>query len=230
MMLVIMRQRISVAVLLVGMMTVSAQGCSLFAKLCPDTPGTAVTAAQLPAEQESPMARDMVYDNLQLITLDNGLRVAMLPRSSAPVVAVQVWINAGSAMETPQEAGIAHLIEHMLFKGSAGYPDGDMAALVEGSGGDINAWTSLENTVYHVTMSSAYAKTAVNILADAVQRPLFDPEELQQETLVVLEEIKRGKDDPSHSADEALFAMTFKKSPLGQAGHRLRKSHQGLYP
>ena len=162
------------------------------------------------------MARDLVYDKLQMVTLDNGLRVALLPRSSAPVVAVQVWVNAGSAMETPEEAGMAHLIEHMLFKGSTGYPKGDMAAVVEGAGGDINAWTSLENTVYHITMSSAFAKTAVQILSDAVQNPLFDAEELQQETLVVLEEIKRGKDDPAHSADETLFAMAFKNHPWGR--------------
>ena len=80
-------------------------------------------------------------------TLANGLRVVILEDHSAPVVALQTWVHFGSADEGPAVAGIAHVFEHMLFKGSERFPNGEIAAIVEAAGGSVNAWTSYDETV-----------------------------------------------------------------------------------
>ncbi len=144
-------------------------------------------------------------------TLDNGLRVIVEENHAAKVVAAQVWVRVGSADETPEDAGLAHVHEHMLFKGTARRAVGEIAADVEAAGGDINAWTSFDQTVYHVTMPSRELDVALDILSDAVQHSAFDEEELGKELEVVLEELRRGKDTPSRVASEMLFETAFKE-------------------
>ncbi len=143
-------------------------------------------------------------------TLDNGLRVIVEENHAAKVVAAQVWVRVGSADETPEDAGLAHVHEHMLFKGTARRAVGEIAMDVEAAGGDINAWTSFDQTVYHVTMPSRELDVALDILSDAVQHSAFDEEELSKELEVVLEELRRGKDTPSRVASEMLFDASFK--------------------
>ena len=101
-------------------------------------------------------------------TLDNGLQVVLLEDHSAPVVALQTWVRFGSADEDPSVAGIAHVFEHMLFKGTDRFPNGEIAALIEGAGGSVNAWTNYDETVYHVTLSSRFWETGFDVLSDAV--------------------------------------------------------------
>lgn len=143
-------------------------------------------------------------------TLGNGLRVIVEENHAAKVVAAQVWVRVGSADETPEDAGLAHVHEHMLFKGTARRAVGEIAADVEAAGGDINAWTSFDQTVYHVTMPSRELDVALDILSDAVQHSAFDEEELTKELEVVLEELRRGKDTPSRVASEMLFETAFR--------------------
>lgn len=142
-------------------------------------------------------------------TLDNGLRVIVEENHAARVVAAQIWVRVGSADETPEDAGLAHVHEHMLFKGTERRKVGEIAADVEAAGGDINAWTSFDETVYHVTMPSRELDVALDILADAVQHSAFDKDELAKELEVVLEELRRGKDTPSRVASEMLFDKAF---------------------
>jgi zinc protease len=146
-------------------------------------------------------------------TLENGLKVVLVEDHSAPVVALYAWVRAGSADERPHEAGMAHLFEHMLFKGTARRGVGEIAATVEGAGGDINAFTSLDMTVYHITMASRDAATGVDVLADALCHSSFDPEELAKESEVVVEEIRRSMDSPDHVLSEALFATAYVRHP-----------------
>src|SRR5690242_7137676 len=127
-----------------------------------------------------------------LFTLDNGLRVVIQEDHFAPVVAIQVWVKAGSADETPDVAGAAHVHEHMIFKGTARRPVGAIAAEVESSGGNINAFTTADHTVYHLILASRYFATGLDIIADAMQNATFDPHELGKELKVVMEEWKRG--------------------------------------
>jgi zinc protease len=149
----------------------------------------------------------------QFHTLTNGLQVALLEDHSAPVVALQTWVHFGSADEDLETAGIAHVFEHMLFKGTERFPHGETAALIEGAGGTVNAWTSYDETVYHVTIASRFWQTGFDVLSDAVLHALFDPTELEREKEVVLEELRRGKDSPDREVSERLFALAFTTHP-----------------
>ncbi len=149
-------------------------------------------------------------------TLPNGLTVVVDPQHRAPVVAIQVWVKVGSADETPDEIGLAHLHEHMLFKGTAKRGIGEIARSIEASGGEINAWTSFDQTVYHVVIASRHLRDGLDVLSDAVRSSRFDENELSSEIEVVCEEIKRSLDMPSRRASAALFAHAFRVHPYGR--------------
>ena len=146
-------------------------------------------------------------------SLPNGLKVVLQPGGAAKVVAFQAWVGVGSADEPPELAGIAHVFEHMLFKGTERRGVGQIAQEVEGAGGEINAWTSFDQTVYHLVMASRYFDTGLDILADAIQNSSFDAGELERELKVVIEEIKQGEDAPARMATQALFGNAFSKHP-----------------
>ena len=146
-------------------------------------------------------------------TLDNGMKVLLLPNAAAPVVACNVWVGVGSADETPQEAGLAHVHEHMLFKGTQTRGVGQIAREVEAAGGHINAFTSFDQTCYYVVMSSRDAERGLDILSDAIARSSFDAQELGRELEVIQEEIKRGEDSPSRVASLKLFDTAYKTHP-----------------
>lgn len=148
--------------------------------------------------------------------LPNGLTVVFQQQRQAPVVAFQVWVKVGSADETADEVGLAHLHEHMLFKGTARRGLGEIARSIEAHGGEINAWTSFDQTVYHVVMASRHAWQGLDVLADAVRHSAFDAAELTREIEVVCEEIKRSLDMPSRRASKALFAEAFTTHPYGR--------------
>jgi zinc protease len=145
--------------------------------------------------------------------LENGLKVVLLQSRAAPVVAFQAWVSVGAADEEPEVAGIAHVFEHMLFKGTERRGVGQIAQEIEAAGGDINAWTSFDQTVYHLVLASRYFDTGLDILSDAVLRSSFDPVELERELLVVLQEIKQGEDSPSRVVTQALFSTAFSQHP-----------------
>jgi zinc protease len=145
--------------------------------------------------------------------LPNGLTVVLQENHASKVVAFQAWVGVGSADEPPELAGIAHVFEHMLFKGTARRGVGQIAQEVEGAGGEINAWTSFDQTVYHLVLASRFFDTGLDILADALFHSSFDPSELERELKVVLEEVKQGEDNPARVATQTLFATAFAKHP-----------------
>ena len=146
-------------------------------------------------------------------TLDNGLRVIIEENHAAKVVALEAWVDVGSATEPADLAGIAHVFEHMLFKGTARRSVGEIARDVEGAGGDINAWTSFDETVYHLVLPSRHFDQGLDILSDAIQHSAFDPAELDRELKVVLEELKQGEDNPGRVASQTLFATAYQRHP-----------------
>lgn len=148
--------------------------------------------------------------------LDNGLTVILEENHSSPVVSVNVWVKTGSACEIDGEYGLAHVHEHMLFKGTEKRKVGEIARVIESSGGDINAFTSFDETVYYVVIASRFLDTALDVLSDAMQNSTFDPEELKKELEVVVEEIRRGKDSPSRNLSEKMFSTTFTAHPYGR--------------
>ncbi|MBA2660753.1 MAG: insulinase family protein [Bradymonadaceae bacterium] len=145
--------------------------------------------------------------------LDNGLTVLLHPSSTAPVVACNVWVGVGSADEEPFEAGLAHVHEHMLFKGTERRGVGELARDVEAAGGHINAFTSFDQTCYYVVMSSRFFDAGLDILSDAIRRSSFDAEELGRELEVIQEEIKRSEDSPGRVASLKLFQTAYDKHP-----------------
>lgn len=148
--------------------------------------------------------------------LSNGLRVYVQESHTSPVVALQVWVNVGSADERPEEAGVAHQLEHMMFKGTPSRGLGAVAQEVEGAGGDINAFTSYDQTVYHITMASRHFEQGLDILSDVIQNSLIDEQELQLEKEVVLEEVRRYLDNAGRQLSQAMFKTAFERHPYGR--------------
>ena len=152
-------------------------------------------------------------DQFRQFTTDNGLKVILQENKTAPVIALQIWVRIGSADENDEEAGLCHFIEHMLFKGTEKRGVREAAKEVESLGGTINAYTSYDQTVYHVTLPSRYAETGLDLLSDALQHSVFDPVEFEREREVILEEIRRGQDDPSRTLFQQTVATLFTRHP-----------------
>lgn len=149
-------------------------------------------------------------------TLPNGMTILLNENHSAPVISFNVLVCAGSAMETNPESGMCHVIEHMIFKGTPTRPVGVIARDIEAAGGEVNAYTSFDQTVFYINMASRYADKGLEILSDAVSHPLFDKDELERELEVICEEIRRGKDNPSHCISEDLFQHAFATHTYGR--------------
>lgn len=171
------------------------------------SPGAAPRAEALPLPALPPSGAP------QETTLPNGLTVLLRPSPDAPVVAFQMWVRVGSGDEQDDEAGMAHVFEHMLFKGTDKRGVGEIARDVEGAGGYINAYTTYDVTVYHLVLPAREFDMGLDIVSDAVQHSAFDPKELAKEEQVVLEEIRRGDDVPERHLEKALFAESFHVHP-----------------
>jgi len=152
-------------------------------------------------------------DRIHRFTLENGLKVVLEENRNAPVVALQIWIKIGSADEREEEAGMCHFIEHMIFKGTEKRKVREMAREIESLGGSINAYTSYDETVYHITIASRYAEIGLDVLADAILHSAFDPVELEREREVVLEEIRMGQDDPSRRIFRQTMTALYRHHP-----------------
>lgn len=142
-------------------------------------------------------------------TLNNGLKVLLIPSRRVPVIALQGWIRFGSADETDDIAGIAHLFEHLLFKGTEKRKVGQVAFEVESLGGDLNAYTSFDETVMHMTLPSTNWRGGLEVLSDALLHSTVDADELERERPVILEEIRRRNDNPAAAAADAYFSTLF---------------------
>jgi len=157
-----------------------------------------------------------LVQNVKKEVLENGFGIIFKETKTRPVVAFQIWVKVGSTNEEEREAGITHLIEHMIFKGTERFPKGEIAKRIEAKGGHINAYTSFEHTVYHVEVPKWSAHEALEILLDAVFNPLFDPTELELEREVVLEELRRSLDKPEVRLSWDFLALVFPDHPYGR--------------
>jgi zinc protease len=160
-----------------------------------------------------PLKSNAMEDNLKRFTLSNGLEVIVKEDHARKVATLQLWVMVGSADETPAQGGISHLIEHMAFKGTQRRGVGQIASEVEALGGDTNAYTSFDETVFYVTVPSEAAVAGLDIITDAVLRPAIDPKELDKEKQVVLEEILEGDERPERKASKLILKTAYAKSP-----------------
>jgi zinc protease len=149
------------------------------------------------------------------IKLKNGLSVLMIENHKSPVVSVQMWVKTGSADEGKGEEGISHFIEHLVFKGTDKYKVGEIASIVEASGGELNAYTSFDQTVFYVNISREFSDVALDTISEMMGFPQFDSTEIDNEREVVIEEIKRGNDSPGRQASRLLFSTCFQEHPYG---------------
>jgi zinc protease len=147
--------------------------------------------------------------------LKNKLNVLLIESKKSPVVSVQMWVKTGSADEKKSEEGISHFIEHLVFKGTEKYKVGEIANIVEASGGELNAYTSFDQTVFYVTISKSFTDVALDVVSQMMGFPTFDPAEVDSEREVVCEEIKMGQDSPRRRSSQMLFSSAYKKHAYG---------------
>lgn len=157
-----------------------------------------------------------LVNSVKKVVLSNGLCVLYEQNRFAPVVSLNIGVNIGSAWETREEAGLCHLLEHMVFKGSESYRPGEISAIVEGCGGELNAYTSFDHTVYYINLDSRHLDTGLRLIKEMACRASIDEQELEKEKEVVVEEIRRGKDNPNSQLSETLFAQCFQVHPYGR--------------
>lgn len=150
-------------------------------------------------------------------TLPNGLRILTAPMPATRSVAVSVYVGAGSRYETDAEAGISHLLEHLLFKGTEKRPTPQaISELIDGVGGVMNAATDRELTVYYAKVAAPHFSLATDVLLDMIRNPLLAQEELEKERKVVIEELAAVEDSPSQLVDVLLDATMWPDQPLGR--------------
>ena len=150
-------------------------------------------------------------------TLDNGLRVLLLEDHRSPIVSVQVWYRVGSRNEQRGATGLAHFLEHMMFKGTARYPRGQFAELVERNGGQNNAFTTQDVTSYFVNIAADRIDLILDLEADRMRHLVLDPKDIDSERQVVIEERRtRTEDDPAGFLGESVSALAFRAHPYGQ--------------
>lgn len=153
-------------------------------------------------------------DGVVLTTLPNGFQLILKEDRSAPVVNVQVWCRAGSIDEGRWlGAGLSHILEHMLFKGTSTRPGARIDQEVQSAGGYMNAYTSFDRTVYWVNVPNTGARVAIDILCDILQNATLPEEELVKELDVIRREMDMGQDDPSRRSGKRLFETAYVRSP-----------------
>lgn len=131
-----------------------------------------------------------------LFRLPNGLTVYLIRDKRFPMVCTRLYVRTGSTHESPEEFGISHVLEHMVFKGTTTRPAGQIAREVERLGGYLNAYTSFDKTCYLTDMPARHWKTGVDIVRDMAFNPLLDPEELAREKPVIISEMEGREDEP----------------------------------
>jgi zinc protease len=146
--------------------------------------------------------------------LDNGMKVVVKPDRRAPVVVSQVWYRAGSMDESYGGTGVAHVLEHMMFKGTRDVPAGEFSKRIAGVGGRENAFTSRDHTAYFQTLGRDNLELAIRLEADRMANLVLAPEEFAKEINVVMEERRlRTEDNPSALLHEKLLAAAYTSHP-----------------
>lgn len=149
--------------------------------------------------------------------LDNGLTVLTHHMPHLETVSLGVWVHAGARNERVEENGIAHLLEHMAFKGTTRRTARRIAEEIEAAGGDMNAATGMETTAYYARVLKEDVALAVDILSDILLDPLLDPGELEREREVILEEIAAAHDTPDDLVFDLVHEAAFPDQPLGRS-------------
>lgn len=153
-------------------------------------------------------------EGVHRILLDNGMIGLIKRDASAPVVAVQIWVGTGSVHEENHlGAGLSHYMEHMIFKGTPTRGPVEITRTIDEAGGEINAYTAQDRTVFHADLPSKSWKVGVDVLSDAVMNASFPEEEWQREKDVILREFAMGYDSPERELNKLLWSTAFRVHP-----------------
>lgn len=150
------------------------------------------------------------------ITLENGVRLLTEPMEGMRSASLGIWVGTGSRHETAAENGAAHFIEHMVFKGTETRTAADIAQEMDAIGGQVNAFTTKENTCFYVRALDTHLSQAADVLCDMFFRAAFRQEDVETERGVILEEIGMYADNPEDLCSERLAAAVYKGSPLAR--------------
>jgi predicted Zn-dependent peptidase len=153
----------------------------------------------------------------RITELDSGVRVVTERMPSVRSVALGFWIGTGSAGEAEPEAGLSHLIEHMLFRGTARFESVEIDQIFDGMGAELNAGTGKETTSVYSRVLDVHLERALDVMADMIWRPRFAQDDLDNEREIVLEEIAMYEDDPQDKVFDVLGEAVFGSHPLGRA-------------
>ncbi|HXU05191.1 MAG TPA: insulinase family protein [Polyangia bacterium] len=163
------------------------------------------TGAAVPAVVDGPLGQPTADE----VELGNGVKVVIQESHVAPLVAIQVWIGAGAADDPPELAGAAHLFEHLVLRGGKRWGPGGGVREIEAVKGSVDAWTGLDETVYQVVVAAPFVDLGLDVLADAIANPNFDPAEIERTRKQALDEIAGVEADPRRRATQAVFAASF---------------------
>lgn len=158
-------------------------------------------------------ANSLPAESIKLKTLPNGLRVLVREAHEAPLVTIDLWVRAGSARETSETNGVAHFMEHLLFRGTAKRGRGEVDRDIEDLGATLNATTSRDWMHLYTTVASRYWQNALEVIADAVQNSALRPEDVEREQMIILDELARAADDPLRDANQRLAELLFPSHP-----------------
>jgi zinc protease len=151
---------------------------------------------------------------VEIRELPNGLGLLVQPDFTAPVVSIQFWCATGSIHEAPWlGAGLSHLLEHLMFKGTPTRGNSQMAQQIQDLGGHLNAYTSFDRTVYHVDLPSDQALPALEILSDAIFNSILPADEYDKEMEVIRREFAMGRDNPDSELGRLIFQTAFTRHP-----------------
>ena len=165
----------------------------------------------------------------QTFKLKNGLQVVVLPNHRAPVVTSMVWYKVGASDEKAGKSGLAHFLEHLMFKGSAHVPPGAFARRVRAMGGQDNAFTAADFTAYYETVAVSKLPAVMKMEADRMQSILLPPDQFESERQVVLEERRmRNEDNPQSAFYDQLRYTLFPGNPYGRPVIGWKKEIEGL--
>ena len=176
--------------------------------------GQGVGGAELTGSLDAiSLARD---DSVAITTLDSGMRVVTERMAEVRSVALGFWVGVGSRDEGPEQSGASHFLEHLLFKGTATWGAREIAEAIDGVGGEMNAFTTKEYTVFYLRLLDEHLDLGLDILCDIMQHPALRPEDVDAERQVILEEILMHADEPADLVAERFAAAMFPGHPLGR--------------
>ena len=156
-------------------------------------------------------------DASRISVLDNGLRIVTETMPRLETAAIGVWVDVGSRYERPEVNGVAHMLEHMAFKGTSRRTARQIAEEIEDVGGSLNAYTSREHTAYYARLLAEDLPLAADMLADILQASVFDPAELEKERHVILQEIGEVEDTPSDLIFDIFQEVAYPDQPVGRS-------------